>query len=244
MRTGGDKNQLSNFNSYLINLESRPDRLASSIDEAKKLNLNLIRIDAVTAKFDRQSDQLLSSSALACWNSHKKALTMFLDSDQSHCLILEDDFLVKSPSRVFREITRINIPEWDFIQIGFLNTGFRDRVSRLMSNVETSVFRIAATIGRLNMFRILGFSSRLRIQRVQNVPNNCIPDDIRSGAHCFIVSRTLARTLISLNDPAFVTADGLYSALAWDKSFKMIRLRRSAVSQSNSPSSIKVLKKR
>ena len=70
MRTGGDKNQLSNFNSYLINLESRPDRLASSVDEAKKLNLNLIRIDAVTAKFDRQSDQLLSSSALACWNSH------------------------------------------------------------------------------------------------------------------------------------------------------------------------------
>ncbi len=239
-----DKNQLSSLNSYLINLESRPDRLISSIEEAAKLTLNLIRIDAVSAELEPESKQLLTPYALACWNSHKKVLSEFLKSEDSHCLILEDDFFVKSPSRVFSEMSKIEVNDWDFIQIGFLNTGLRDRMTRYMSNLETSIFRIADTIGQFAIFRKLDFNSRLRIQRLQGVPKNSVPDDIRSGAHCYIVSKFLAQTLISLNNPAFLTADGLYSALAWDKSFKMIRLRKSVVSQSNSPSSIKVLKSR
>jgi hypothetical protein len=79
----------------------------------------------------------------------------------------------------------------------------------------------------------------LRIQRLQNVPSGFVSDDVRSGAHAYIVSRNFAKILISLNEPAFLTVDGLYSALAWDKYFRMIRVRHSLIDQSNSPSSIK-----
>ena len=46
MRSGDEINILSELDSYLINLETRRDRLNSSKLEAKKLGLNLIRVDA------------------------------------------------------------------------------------------------------------------------------------------------------------------------------------------------------
>jgi GR25 family glycosyltransferase involved in LPS biosynthesis len=244
MQSKNSQQILSAMTSFLINLEQRPDPMTSAIEEARKLKLNLVRVDAVEANSPNLGESLLTPSATACWESHKKALRIFLETEMQHCLVLEDDFLVTSVSGVLDSLGQVSLCDWDFIQIGFLNTGFRDRVSRILTDLETSIFRLLSDLAHLPLFRKRNLTSRLRIVRVQGVPSRFIPDDIRSGAHAYIVSRNLAQILLSLNQPAFLTADGLYSALAWDKKFKMIRVRRSYIKQSDSPSSIKVPKLR
>ena len=244
MQRNNSKEILSQLTSFLINLEDRPDRLMSAELEAKKLGLSLHRVDAIKSTSAFEGESLLSPAATACWESHKKALSLFLESKNNHCLILEDDFLVISPSGVSRSIAQIQLDDWDFIQLGFLNTGFRDRIQRILSNLETSVFRRLSSLAKVWLFRQTNFDRRLRVHRVRHVPSRFIPDDIRSGAHSYIISRDLAGTVLKLNNPAFLTADGFFSSLAWDKSFKMIRVRRSHINQSNSASSIRVANSR
>lgn len=230
---------LSEIDTYLINLGTRSDRLNSSRIEAQKLSLNLIRVDAVPAITNPPAGNLLSRSAHACFESHMKVLRLFLSSNSEHCMILEDDFLVLSPKRVKVFFSRIELSDWDFVQIGFLNTGFRDRISRLLTNYETDIIRVVESLDRHFLPSRISVANRLRIKRIRKVPRGFVPDDIRSGAHAYVISRTMAEKLLLLNNPAFLTADGFYSSLAWDKAFRMIRVRKSFVSQSNSPSSIK-----
>jgi GR25 family glycosyltransferase involved in LPS biosynthesis len=233
------KELLSDIDSYLINLGTRLDRLNSSVIEAKKLELNLIRVEAIPAFTNPSNGGLLSPSAHACVESHMKALRLFLATDSEHCLILEDDFIVLSHRRVVDTFDRIDLRDWDFVQIGFLNTGFRDRIFRLLTNYETSIIRLVETLDRHFSPKSLKVSSRLRIKRIKKVPRGFVPDDIRSGAHAYVISRKMAEKVLLLNNPAFLTVDGFYSALAWDKSFKMMRVRKSFINQSDSPSSIK-----
>jgi GR25 family glycosyltransferase involved in LPS biosynthesis len=239
MRMDNSKELLSDIDSYLINLGTRLDRLNSSVIEAKKLELNLIRVEAIPAFTNPSNGGLLSPSAHACVESHMKALRLFLATDSEHCLILEDDFIVLSHRRVVDTFDRIDLRDWDFVQIGFLNTGFRDRIFRLLTNYETSIIRLVETLDRHFSPKSLRVSSRLRIKRIKKVPRGFVPDDIRSGAHAYVISRKMAEKVLLLNNPAFLTVDGFYSALAWDKSFKMMRVRKSFINQSNSPSSIK-----
>ena len=235
---------LPGLSSFLINLEERTDRLRSAEEEARKLGLRFTRVDAVkgTSIFERES--LLSPAATACWESHKKVLSLFLESEGNHCLVLEDDFLVISPIGVYRSVEQIQIDDWDFIQLGYVNTGFRDRIQKILTNIETSVFRTLNSLSEIQLFGRLNLGARLRVQRARRVPSRFVPDDIRSGAHAYIISRRLATVVLTLNNPAFLTADGFYSSLAWDKSFKMLRVRNSHINQSNSPSSIKVTSSR
>jgi GR25 family glycosyltransferase involved in LPS biosynthesis len=239
MRLEYSKKMLSDIDSYLINLGTRLDRLNSSVIEAKKLELNLIRVEAIPASAKPSNGGLLSPSAHACVESHMTALRLFLATDSEHCLILEDDFIVLSRKRVVATFGRIDLRDWDFVQIGFLNTGFRDRIFRSLTNYETSIIRVIETLDRHFLPKSLMISSRLRIKRIKKVPRGFVPDDIRSGAHAYVISRKMAEKVILLNNPIFLTADGFYSALAWDKSFKIIRVRKSFINQSNSPSSIK-----
>ena len=71
------------FGPVLINLEKRKDRLKESTEEFKKLNLKFIRLEATEAE-DR---------AMACQDSHCRALEIFLNTEQEFqaCFICEDD---------------------------------------------------------------------------------------------------------------------------------------------------------
>ena len=240
MRSGDEINILSELDSYLINLETRRDRLNSSKLEAKKLGLNLIRVDAFPAIAKPSDGNLLSGSAHACYESHMKALRLFLSSNSKHCLILEDDFIVENRKRLLATISRIQLSDWDFVQLGFLNTGLRDRFHRLLTNYETAIIRIVETLDRRFLPNRFSVSTRLRIKRIRGVPKGFVPDDIRSGAHAYVISRTMAEKVLLFNDPVFLTTDGFYSSLAWDKAFRMIRVGKSFINQSDSPSSIKI----
>ena len=237
---GASSKTIVSLDPYLINLDNRPDRLDSAVFEAEKLGLSLIRVSAVDSNGICDANSLLSPQATACWESHKLAMELLLKSNSSHCLVFEDDFVITNVRRLKKQLSQVDYSEWDFIQIGFLNTGFRDRVVRVLTNLECDLFRCLRALENLKILKFLKINGRLRIKRLSGVPKGFIPDDVRSGAHCYVISRNCAQFAISLNTPAFLTADGFYSALAWDKYFKMLRVRGTWIVQSASPSSIKV----
>lgn len=239
VRLQDQSGQFRGIVTYLINLELRTDRLKSAITEANKAGLNLERVDATPAVSNPNTLDILSPPAFGCWDSHKRAMSEFLKTDNSFCIIAEDDFLITNVASLAKQIESINLNAFDFLQVGFLNTGLLDRMSRIFANFESLIFISCSRI--MSRFPKISrkYSQRLRVRRSYMLSYRWVADDIRAGAHFYIISRGFAETASKLNDPAFLTADGFYMALAWDKHFKMARTRHSYVKQSNSPSSIK-----
>jgi GR25 family glycosyltransferase involved in LPS biosynthesis len=72
---------------YYINLDHRIDRNEQLLQELQKMNIptsKIIRIPGIYTK---------GFGVLGCGLSHLKALELFMISDYSNCLILEDDFM-------------------------------------------------------------------------------------------------------------------------------------------------------
>ena len=80
----------------VINLARRPDRLAFVRSQLDALGIAFERIDAIDGKaMDLgPGTDLMTPVEHACALSHRKAWLRFLASDESHCLILEDDVFV------------------------------------------------------------------------------------------------------------------------------------------------------
>jgi hypothetical protein len=70
------------------------------------------------------------------------------------------------------------------------------------------------------------------------VPRKIVMNDIRAGGQAYFVSRNFASAAQSMNTPVFLSTDGLFMALGVSRNFKMARLRRMWISQTNSPSSV------
>jgi GR25 family glycosyltransferase involved in LPS biosynthesis len=58
------------------------------------------------------------------------------------------------------------------------------------------------------------------------------------GTHCYVISKEFARVVTSINNPTYLGADLMFMAVAKSRNFNMIRISKSQVDQSNSPSSI------
>lgn len=80
----------------IINLRTRPDRLAFMSAQLAALGLPFTRIDAVDAASARLAPptQDMTTIERACALSHLKAWRHFLDTGHTRCLILEDDVIL------------------------------------------------------------------------------------------------------------------------------------------------------
>ena len=58
------------------------------------------------------------------------------------------------------------------------------------------------------------------------------------GTHCYVISKEFARVVTSINNPTYLGADLMFMAVAKSRNFNMMRISKSQVGQSNSPSSI------
>lgn len=223
---------------YLINLDSRIDRLSHSKNQAMKHGIPFERVSAVVPEEPLPFNTLISAPAFACLQSHLKALRTFLQTSESHALILEDDFQILKPAHFKIFIESRVFEHYDFVQLGFLQMGLRHRIDLFAIYIEHILIRMLSQflkiIGNKNLVK------RLRLRRIQGIPRGFLPDDIRSGAHCYVVSRNFAQTILFLNNPAFLTIDSLYGTLPWNHHFRMIRTTRSWVDQTDSKSSIKI----
>lgn len=93
--TTGDAD-LASMLTLVINLQRRPDRLAFMAAQLDALGLPFQRIEAVDGSGSdaRTHTPDLSTMEHACALSHRSAWQRFLETEHTHCLILEDDVIL------------------------------------------------------------------------------------------------------------------------------------------------------
>ena len=90
---------------YLLNLDSRPDRLERFAAQADALGLPFVRLSAVdgtdpsiASEAERRHSTFTSGSlgpfAFACFESHRKAWHILVDGGDPYAVILEDDVVL------------------------------------------------------------------------------------------------------------------------------------------------------
>jgi hypothetical protein len=93
-------------------------------------------------------------------------------------------------------------------------------------------------VSDIPLLRRQKFFSRLLIREQRGIPFDFVLNDIRAGAHCYLINRKFAEFALGINTPIFLSTDLLYMSLGHMRSLNMSRVRKNMVSQSNSPSSV------
>lgn len=226
---------------FVVNLKSREDRRFHALKESKKYELSVKFVEAVeSGSIDPANLGFLTAPALACWKSHLKAFNLVANSKNHMCLILEDDFEFKDFHKIQRILRNIDLKDWDIIQIGFLTHDFKEWISIKLQNLEFLLFALIARLSTKIWLENEGLNKKLRVRRAKNVPLSFVPDDLRAGAHAYIIGEKCARDMImEHSEQRVLTSDGLLIATNWTKPYKTLRLRKSLVRQISSKSSIK-----
>lgn len=118
---------------FVINLDKRIERYERLVGELKSFDVQLQRIRAITPDTLTYSAKNIHGTTpdvvSACWESHKKALEMFLQSEEEICLILEDDAKFKKTAfKILNCKDKLVNIDFDILQIGFvLSNGKLDR---------------------------------------------------------------------------------------------------------------------
>ena len=226
----------SNIPFFVINLDSEIIRWNSVESEAEIIEIKPIRVPAINAKLLKQPNQdLVTPGVKAAWQSHLTAIRIFLESKSENGLIMEDDFHIENASKFLNLIKDPKLKEFDLIQIGFLKPGLDTRIKILFSNMEALVFRALGRICKYSKFAQLQFGNRMRVKAYSNIPKGFVIDDFQPGAHCYLISKRFACLILNLNEPQFLSIDDFYIALSKMRSFSIIRLRKSIVSQNSFP---------
>ena len=222
---------------YIINLARRPDRLSSVVSEISRTILSSTRVEATDAReFTESRSVFISNAAYACGLSHKAALRAFLAADSDYGIIVEDDLIIKSVKKVENAFEEAAVHQLDLLQVGFIRAGLSDNFDLFVAN-STSVF--CKIVNRC--FAKIGIASiqRLRFQRNQSLGFNLVPDDIRAGAHCYLISKRLAKELVLIIENSNNTFDGLLMSIGLNRKYRVARYLDSAASQSLMKSDIK-----
>lgn len=228
---------------YLINLDSRPDRLSLALSQIEELGLLVTRLSAVEAVGVDVFNGMLTSAQFACWESHLLAMKNVISSGADFGVIIEDDFLVKDFDSVRKILSSALPSKIDLLQIGWIQSGFKEKLLIRLINLETILFTLVAkTCFRSKRIDdIVG--SRLRVLRAKYLANSkFIYDDFKSGAHFYTISKKLACEIIELKMVPMIPIDTFFATLALNHKYRIFRLRTSLVIQSNSTSSIKEMK--
>ena len=124
------------LNCYIINLERAAERWGSVVESSGIRDLNIIRIPAIdgqtlTPPYQNFSPwgyffcrgRRINPNHVACYNSHLKAIKLFLESGEEYGLICEDD-ITGTPDLpdVLRSVLRYS-DSWDLVRL----TGFRQK---------------------------------------------------------------------------------------------------------------------
>ena len=221
---------------YVINLDSRSDRWADVIAQNESLGLEIHRVSAVAVDSVVASPYVTRVIA-ATWQSHQKAMKLFLESSQEYALIMEDDFVLSNRWRP--ELLHLSTALGaDFLQVGFLITNSVDRIQITMNGIFDCLLKVLRKMANLSGFIGNRLGNRLLIREQSGIPFEIVCNDIRPGAHAYIISRAFAQAALQINSPEFLSADAVYMSMGGMRSFKLLRFRRSLIGQSNSETSI------
>ncbi len=225
-------------NVYLINLDSRQDRLDQARKQLEHFGIDFERVSAVASRPDFSIvHPFVTPSVAAIWLSHVKALSMFLESGSQRALILEDDFLICS--RKDELIKRIQlVSDYDLLQVGFLVTNFFDWISYKFVNISDLFFKTLSRYSHLSLPFSKSLSKKFLVYKQDSISLKIVKGNFRAGAHAYIVTRDFAEELLKFNNPIVFSTDQFYMSLAAMNSFNIARLRKSIIGQSKSHSSV------
>ena len=222
---------------YVINLDSRPDRWSSVLSAGSRLGVELLRVPAIgSTQIPESSGSFVTPTVNACWLSHQKAASLFLASSEEYGLILEDDFVPEGKFSVDHlKIAQAN--DLDFLQLGFLKTSIGESTSIVVQNAWNTCLQ---TLGYASsqVKPLKHFGEKILVSERSGIPQNLVVNDIRAGAHAYILSREFAEFMTQINQPTALSTDALFISLGPMRTLRMARLRRSIVGQSDSPTSI------
>jgi GR25 family glycosyltransferase involved in LPS biosynthesis len=224
---------------YLINLESERKRLEHAYIQATNQDFKFVRIPAVSkSKLMPDSSPLVTDGVAAAWNSHMSALETFLGSDASHALILEDDFEIQDSNLFEKYLSLNNVVNWDLFQLGFLITGPDVWLSCWYKNLEAVLFKKIGYISLIRFLRLTSLQNRLRVKTNLGVARGIVTADFMPGAHAYIISRKIAKIVLDLNSPQFLSVDDFFIAFSKMRIVNTARLSKSIVGQAKFPTGI------
>jgi GR25 family glycosyltransferase involved in LPS biosynthesis len=217
--------------SYVISLPNREDRRRNFFSSRYIKKLGPIIIDAVSTSDEFDSTHP-NRAVAACWMSHLKVAQEFLKTDEEFALIFEDDAELNEDGfsliNGLRDQDLVNI---DCLQIGF--NIFRGRITGRRWVVANRFYA-----------KILLFKKSLISFRRELNPTNTLSGQLfisrsfETGTHCYLMSRKLARLMMSYNVPVVVPADVALGELALVTNLNFYRATTSLCNQNTSPSSI------
>ena len=223
-------------NAYVINLKSRADRWRDVLNQADALGVPLIQVVAVTLG-EVSKNGFVTPPVRATWMSHQKAMKLFLESGDQYGLILEDDFVLEKTWEKL-DLEQYASMGFDFLQVGYLITTPLDQIELSIKSSFDLFLKILQRVTSRGILSDSKFANRFLLREQKLVPFGLVCNDVRPGAHAYIVSRNFALAAQELNLPVVLSTDALYMALGWMRSFKFLRTRRNYVSQSKSVTSI------
>jgi GR25 family glycosyltransferase involved in LPS biosynthesis len=219
---------------FVINLDDRRDRWHDASSQFLKFPFEIKRVSATKCSDIETEERFVPCGVAATWRSHQRAMQAHLESEALHGLILEDDFVVN------RDLIQIlscveKIGDFDLVQIGFLSPSFIRRLFRHIIGLRDLFLKI---LQRIHEKTHLNFLNRLIITEQKFIPVNLVLNDIQAGGQAYIVSRKFSEAAQFMNNPSFLSADGMLMALSETRTFKIGRTRISFIGQSNSVSSV------
>lgn len=204
----------------VINLASRPDRLAVMRSQLRNAGLDFQTQVAVDGKKGSLESEFLSKGEIGAFKSHVNAMRRQKELGAAYSLILEDDAVLTSVvnEKFLSEMMELmDRDKLDILQIGFIEHLYS---FSLRSGVLESIINLLNERGRndLSGFRyVLG--------------------EFRSGAHAYIVSARLAEGISSaISEPPLLPWDdwlGLMAKAQTHRNFRIARLVKSVVSQAS-----------
>lgn len=204
----------------VINLASRPDRLAVMRSQLKNAGLDFQTQVAVDGKRAELESEFLSKGEIGAFKSHINAMRRQKEAGVAYSLILEDDAALTSVvnEKFLSEMMELmDRNKLDILQIGFIEHLYS---FSLRSGVLESLINLLNERGRKDLSGI-----------------RYVLGEFRSGAHAYIVSARLAEGISSaISEPPLLPWDdwlGLMAKAQTHRNFRIARLVKSVVSQAS-----------
>ena len=249
--------------SYVINLPTRPDRKANSLNRISGIGQTPQVISAISGDdIERLNfEGTAPRNVIALWQSHRKVWQHFLATSDEACFVFEDDVqFANGSSKVIASMSRLNFNSFDVLQIGFLPLNSRwnyalselivysrIRISRILIKNLTKLFSYPILnnnrILKLTKLRRKLISRKISIEELEELEqkidgNVVLLSEFRSGTHAYLVTRRGAQKLLDYNVPTILGADLAFQMLAISKSLRILRLSSSISGQDDTPVSV------
>lgn len=128
---------MTGFQTWVINLDRAPDRLARITAQLQRLGMPFHRMAAVDARlltaeqralldepaYRRKHGMLPVWGELGCYLSHVQVMRNFVASDAEFALVLEDDALLHNSLPAVMRGLALHRPRWDMCKLSAVHSG-------------------------------------------------------------------------------------------------------------------------